>query len=98
MKKNLAIWLTCMIANGLEKQGKSIPSGMCETIENKFIEGKYEEVFNFLDNRLAGRSTLQDQIVRCKCGNTNVLEHEICMMCGQRVEYHNTNVREKVKI
>lgn len=52
MDKNMAVWLTCLIANDMEKQGKSLASSTCEAIEEKLVNGKYEEVFNFASDIL----------------------------------------------
>ena len=53
MDKSLARNLTCLIANDYDKKSKGcISSYECELIESKFIECKFEEIEEYLRNRL----------------------------------------------
>lgn len=51
MKKQLARYLTVLIANDL-KHYRDVSSGACEMIENKLINNKFDEVENYIKNFL----------------------------------------------
>lgn len=61
MSKNLAIYLTTLIANDLEKH-RDVSSEMCEAIEKSFIDGKYEKIENCIREFLKDTRTVSEII------------------------------------
>lgn len=59
MSKNLAIYLTTLIANDLEKH-RDVSSAMCEVIEKSFIDGKYEKIENYIKEFLKDTRTVSE--------------------------------------
>lgn len=59
MSKDLAIYLTKLIANDLEKH-RDVSSGMCEAIEKSFIDGKYEKIENCIREFLNDTRTVSE--------------------------------------
>ena len=53
MDKRLARYITCLIANDYDKKSEGcISSYECELLEKKFIEGRFEQIEQWLVNRL----------------------------------------------
>ena len=59
MSKELAIYLTGLIAKDLEKH-RDVSSGACEMIEKRFIDGKYEEIEEYIRNFLKDTRTVSE--------------------------------------
>ena len=59
MSKKLAIYLTTLIAKDLEKH-RDVSSGMCESIEKSFIDGKYEKIENCIIEFLKDTRTVSE--------------------------------------
>ena len=59
MSKELARYLTVLIANDLEKH-RDVSSGACEMIEKRFIDGKFEEIEEYIRNFLKDTRTVSE--------------------------------------
>ena len=59
MNKNLAKYLTVLIANDL-KHTRDISSGACEMIERCFINGEFEKIEKYIRNFLNDKRTVAE--------------------------------------
>ena len=62
MNKSFAMYLTTLIAIDLEKH-KDVSSGMCEKIEESFINEKYDVIEGYIKDFLEDKRTVS-QIVK----------------------------------
>ena len=59
MNKDLAIYITTLIANDL-KHKRDVSSAMCESIEQNLIENKFENVETIIRNFLNDNRTVSE--------------------------------------
>lgn len=65
MSKELAIYLTTLIAIDLEKH-RDVSSRICEFIEKSFIDGKYEKIENCIKEFLKDTRTVSEIVKECE--------------------------------
>ena len=64
MSKNLALYLTVLIAKDLEHH-KDVSSGACEMIENRLLNNEFEEVEKYIHNFLADTRQVSEIVKEC---------------------------------
>ena len=109
MKKDLARFLTCLVANRIDQDGKAkmcMSNNECESLENAFVNERFEAIDMFINRKMTGRdpeplTEFEMKLFDWMSSDTGGrLLSEVMMNCAKNraAELMNIVVKEQIKL